>query len=66
MTTDGLEIYRPDGRKFLSSVELEREREQERQQADLAENQLGRLRAQLSTLSPEQLKALGLDPGLLG
>ena len=79
MTTDGLEIYRPDGRKFLSSVELERERarvelerdeerkakEQERQRADRAENQLGRLRAQLSNLSPEQLKALGLDPDLL-
>jgi len=87
MTTDGLEIYRPDGRKFLTSVELERERErlqielqqkdsqlgQERQRADraesradVAENQLGRLRAQLSNLSPEQLKALGLDPDLLG
>ena len=73
MTTDGLEIYRPDGRKFLSSVELERERERAdrlREQAELerddAKAQLGRLRAQLSNLSPEQLKALGLDPDLLG
>ena len=44
MTTEDLEIYRPDGRKFLSSVEIEgnwlREqqlREQERQRAELAE-----------------------------
>ena len=86
MTTDGLEIYRPDGRKFLTSVELEQEREraelekeqaklekeQERRRADraesradLAENQLEQLRAKLSTLHPEQLQALGLDPDLL-
>jgi Uma2 family endonuclease len=30
-----LEIYRPDGRKFLSSVELDRLAEQERQRAEL-------------------------------
>ena len=30
-----LEIYRPDGRKFLTSVELDRLAEQERQRADL-------------------------------
>ena len=115
MTTDGLEIYRPDGRKFLSSVELERERarvelerDEERQRADReqslryqaesqleqkdsqleqkdslleqAKAELARAAAQLeqereqrrqlaerlSNLDPEQLKALGLDPDLLG
>jgi Uma2 family endonuclease len=34
LTTNDLEIYRPDGRKFLTSVELDRLREQERQRAE--------------------------------
>jgi len=86
MTTNGLEIYRPDGRKFLTSVELEQEREQQQQRAIQAENQLEQARAELeraaaqleqerqqrrqiaqrlSTLDPEQLRALGLDPEML-
>ena len=107
MTTNGLEIYRPDGRKFLTSVELEQEREQQQQRAEQqqqraeqqqqraeqqqqraiqAENQLEQARAELeraaaqleqerqqrrqiaqhlSTLGPEQLRALGLDPEML-
>jgi len=100
MTTNGLEIYRPDGRKFLTSVELEQERERaelereqereradrEQQRAEQTEQQLEQARAELeraaaqleqerqqrrqiaqrlSTLDPEQLRALGLDPEML-
>ena len=86
MTTEDLEIYRPDGRRFLSSVELEQERQQERERAkreqrlreqtesqleqtesqlEQTKRQLGQLTAHLSTLSSEQLKALGIDPELL-
>ena len=100
MTTEDLEIYRPDGRKFLTTLELEAERQQAdlaRQQADLArqqaererdkerqraeraererqqeqqlraqaETRLEQLTANLSALSPEQLKALGIDPDML-
>jgi len=107
MTTNGLEIYRPDGRKFLTSVELEQEREQQQQRAEQqqqraiqaetqlrqqqqraeqTEQQLEQARAELeraaaqleqerqqrrqiaqrlSTLDPEQLRALGLAPEML-
>ncbi len=34
ITQDTLEIYRPDGRRFLTSVELDQLREQERQRAE--------------------------------
>ena len=34
LTPQTLEIYRPDGEKFLTSVELAQQREQERQRAD--------------------------------
>ena len=34
LTPDTLEIYRPDGRQFLTSVELDQLREQERQRAE--------------------------------
>ncbi|MBR8837066.1 MAG: Uma2 family endonuclease, partial [Stigonema ocellatum SAG 48.90 = DSM 106950] len=34
LTPDTLEIYRPDGQKFLTFVELDQLREQERQRAD--------------------------------
>ena len=37
-TTEDLELYRPDGRKFLTTLELEQEREQERQRAEQAES----------------------------
>jgi hypothetical protein len=32
-----LEIYRPDGQKFLTYVEVERQTEQERQEKELAQ-----------------------------
>ncbi|MEH1820008.1 MAG: Uma2 family endonuclease [Nostoc sp.] len=42
-----LVIYRPDGREFLSSVELEQRAEQERQRAEQAEQQLQDMQALL-------------------
>ena len=47
LTSETMEIYRPDGRKFLSSLELEQQRQQATQRAE-------RL--------AEQLRALGIDP----
>jgi hypothetical protein len=49
-----LEIYRPDGHKFLTYVELEREREQERQQKELAQAKVERL--------AEKLREMGVNP----
>ncbi len=37
LTENTLEIYRPDGRKFLTPVELDQLREQERQEKELAQ-----------------------------
>ncbi|OCR02687.1 hypothetical protein BCD67_15680 [Oscillatoriales cyanobacterium USR001] len=39
LTENNLEIYRPDGRKFLTPVELDRLREQEKQEKELAQSQ---------------------------
>ena len=39
LTENTLEIYRPDGRKFLTPVELDQLREQERQEKELAQAQ---------------------------
>jgi hypothetical protein len=52
-----LEIYRPDGRKFLTSVELEAQLQQERQQAEQAEARMQVLAA--------KLRELGIDPDQL-
>ncbi len=49
-----LEIYRPDGQKFLTYVELERQREQERQQKELAQAKAERL--------AERLRSMGVNP----
>ncbi|WP_377475083.1 MAG: Uma2 family endonuclease [Microcoleus anatoxicus] len=38
LTEDTLEIYRPDGRKFLTPVEMDQLREQERQEKELAQS----------------------------
>ena len=58
MTTEGLEIYRPDGQKFLTTLEIDRERAQQQQRAARAESQLDQeqqLRAQTeSQLNQEQ------------
>jgi hypothetical protein len=55
---DGLEIYRPDGEKFLSYAELEADRalnrqrlQQESQRAEQAEQKSERLAAKLRELN---------------
>ncbi len=71
MTTEGLEIYGPDGQKFLTTLELQQERqreqqraEQERQRAERAESQLEQERQRAEQLAA-QLKALNIDPDAL-
>jgi Uma2 family endonuclease len=55
ITTDNLEIYYPDGRKFLTTVELNRVAEQERQEKEVAIRQYQELLAKL------QAKGIDLD-----
>lgn len=63
-----LEIYRPDGRRFLTSVELERRAQHEQDRADLAEQRAEqeRQRAEQEQQRAQQLAAylrsLGVDP----
>jgi len=49
-----LEIYRPDGLKFLSYVELSRQIEQERQEKELVQQKADRL--------SEKLREMGINP----
>jgi len=53
-TPEGLEIFRPDGQKFLSYTELAQQLEQAEERAAQAEERAARL--------TEQLRALGIDP----
>jgi Uma2 family endonuclease len=55
ITPDNLEIYYPDGRKFLTTVELNRVAEQERQEKEVAIRQYQELLAKL------QAKGIDLD-----
>ncbi len=63
-----LEIYRPDGEKFLTYLELAQQREQERQRAEQAENQASqeRQRAEQAETELQTLRALlqarGINP----
>jgi Uma2 family endonuclease len=52
-----LVLYRPDGRRFLTSVELDQRAKQERDRADSAQAQVNRLAARLRELGvePEQV-----------
>jgi Uma2 family endonuclease len=61
MTPETLEIYRPDGDRFLSFVELAQLREQERQRAEAAEAQLAAERQRSEALA-QRLRELGVDP----
>jgi Uma2 family endonuclease len=61
MTPESLEIYRPDGDRFLSFVELAQLREQERQRAEAAEAQLA-VERQRSEALAQRLRELGVDP----
>ncbi|MGF1493764.1 MAG: Uma2 family endonuclease [Microcoleaceae cyanobacterium] len=67
LTETGLEIYRPDGQKFLTPVELDQFRQQEteraereRQRADQAELQLQQERQRAERLA-ELLRAQGIS-----
>ena len=54
LTEETLEIYRPDGEKFLSSLELYQQRQQASQRAEREAQRAERL--------AEKLRALGIDP----
>ncbi len=75
LTPETLEIYRPDGEKFLTSVELAQQRELERQRAETehqrAESEHQRAENAISQLEAEQqryqdlwkkLQEKGIDP----
>jgi hypothetical protein len=53
-TPEILEIFRPDGQKFLTYTELAQQLEQAEQRAEQVEQRAARL--------VEQLRALGVDP----
>lgn len=59
--TENLEIYRSDGRKFLTPVELDQLREQERQEKEDAIAQLEREKQRYQALL-EELQKRGIDP----
>ncbi|MEB3830660.1 Uma2 family endonuclease [Phormidium sp. CCY1219] len=54
MTESGLEIYRPDGRRFLTPIELDRRAQEAEQQAQAAQQRIQQLEA--------RLRELGIDP----
>ncbi|NJL61673.1 MAG: Uma2 family endonuclease [Methylacidiphilales bacterium] len=60
LTPQTLEIYRPDGEKFLTSVELAQQRQQERQRAEIAETQLFEERQRYQDLL-KKLQEKGID-----
>lgn len=60
LTANTLEIYRPDGQKFLTSVELDQLREQERQQKEAALLELEQERQRYQDLLA-RLQAKGID-----
>lgn len=68
LTSETLEIYRPDERKFLSSLELEQERQQASELAEQAtqraeqESQRAEQANQRAERLAAQLRALGIDP----
>ncbi|WP_193196565.1 Uma2 family endonuclease [Nostoc sp. MG11] len=57
LSEEELQIYRPDGDRFLTYLELDQQRQQERQRAEQAESKLEALRALLKErgINPEQL-----------
>jgi len=68
LTPETLEIYRPDERKFLSSLELKQERQQASERAEQAaqraeqESQRAEQANQRAERLAAQLRALGIDP----
>ena len=68
MTNEGLEIYRPDGQRFLTYTELGQQLEQVRQQADQERDRADQERdraeqeRERADRLAAQLRAAGLDP----
>jgi Uma2 family endonuclease len=68
ITPDTLVIYRPDGQRFLTPVELDHLREQERQRAEAEHQRAEEAMAQLEQEQQryqaliEKLRARGIDP----
>ncbi len=54
VTLNPMEIYRPDGEKFLSYIELDQQLQQERSRADQAQQRANEL--------AERLRQMGVDP----
>ena len=63
ITDEGLEIYRPDGQRFLIYSELGLELEQERSRADQERSRAEQAQEQVDRLAA-QLRAAGLEPNL--
>jgi Uma2 family endonuclease len=61
LTPDALEIFRPDGQKFLTSLELDQLREQERQEKEAAILQLQEEQQRYQDLL-RRLQEKGIDP----
>jgi Uma2 family endonuclease len=57
----GLELYYPDGRRFLTSVELHQQLEAAEQRAQTAEQNLQETQGKMQRLAA-RLQALGIDP----
>ncbi|MCW6039038.1 Uma2 family endonuclease, partial [Spirulina subsalsa FACHB-351] len=57
----GLELYYPDGRRFLTSVELHQQAEAAQQRVREVEEELAAEKVRSQRLA-EQLKRLGIDP----
>lgn len=61
LSSEELQIYRPDGRQFETYIELEQQREIAQARAEQAESQLEQERQRSEQLAAK-LKALGIDP----
>ena len=64
LTEEGLELYRPDGQRFLSYLELEEQREQAAQRAE-QEAQRAEQEAQRAERLAAKLRELNIDPDSL-
>lgn len=61
LSESGLQLYRPDGDRFLTTLELEERAQQAEKRARQAEAQLQRER-QRSQVRIERLREMGIDP----
>ena len=61
MSGEELQIYRPEGERFATYVEIAQRLEQERQRADQAEARAEQAEARAARLA-ERLRAAGIDP----